>query len=106
AGLFANYEINESIKPYLEFMFMDDRTVAQIAPSGNFGNTLTINCDNPLMSAAQRTIICATPNLINGAILPPGSPPDASGGFPTAIAAPYNTIANGGPGPLVPPRVR
>ena len=28
---------------------MDDRTLAQIAPSGDFGNTLTINCDNPLM---------------------------------------------------------
>ena len=40
-----------AIKPYLEFMFMDDRTLAQIAPSGDFGNTLTINCDNPLMSA-------------------------------------------------------
>ena len=29
---------------------MDDRTLAQIAPSGDFGNTFTINCDNPLMS--------------------------------------------------------
>lgn len=95
AGLFANYEINESIKPYLEFMFMDDRTVAQIAPSGNFGNTLTVNCDNALMSAAQRAVICAGPNLINGYI----------GTFPTAVAAPYNTIDNGGPGPLAPPLV-
>lgn len=95
AGLFANYEINESIKPYLEFMFMDDRTVAQIAPSGDFGNTLTVNCDNPLMSTTQRNIICAAPNLINGYI----------GNFPTAVAAPYNTIENGGPGPLVPPLV-
>ena len=102
AGLFANYEINESIKPYLEFMFMDDRTVAQIAPSGNFGNTLTVNCDNALMSAAQRAVICANPNLINGAIRAPG---ETVGGFPTAIAAPYNTIENGGPGPLVAPLV-
>ena len=37
---------------------MDDRTVAQIAPSGDFGNTFTINCDNPLMSAQQRGVIC------------------------------------------------
>lgn len=87
AGLFANYEINESIKPYLEFMFMDDRTVAQIAPSGNFGNTLTINCDNALMSAAQRAIICAGPNLINGYI----------GNFPTAVAAPYNPTPGAAP---------
>ena len=53
AGVFANYEITPAIKPYLEFMFMDDRTLAQIAPSGDFGNTLTINCDNPLLSPAQ-----------------------------------------------------
>lgn len=66
AGLFANYEINDSIKPYMEFMFMDDRTLAQIAPSGDFGNTLTINCDNPLMSTAQRDVICAQRNMVIG----------------------------------------
>ena len=58
AGMFANYEISDQIKPYMEFMFMDDRSLAQIAPSGNFGNTLTINCDNPLLSDEQRGIIC------------------------------------------------
>ncbi len=66
AGVFADYEINQSIHPYMEFMFMNDRTVAQIAPSGDFGNTLTINCDNPLMSAQQRSVICAQDNLIVG----------------------------------------
>jgi iron complex outermembrane recepter protein len=65
-GLFADYEISDAIKPYLEFMFMDDRSVAQIAPSGDFGNTLSINCDNPLMSAQQRGLICANENLITG----------------------------------------
>ncbi|MCW3846274.1 TonB-dependent receptor [Sphingomonas sp. LB-2] len=64
AGFFANYEINDAIKPYLEGMFMDDRSVAQIAPSGDFGNTLTLNCDNPLMSAQQRSIVCHPQNLI------------------------------------------
>ncbi len=80
AGLFANYEVNDSIKPYMEFMFMDDSTKAQIAPSGDFGNTLTINCDNPLMSAAQSAVICDTENLINGSL----------GGFPLAVGASYN----------------
>jgi iron complex outermembrane recepter protein len=80
AGAFVDYEINDAIKPYLEFMFMDDRTLAQIAPSGDFGNTLTINCDNPLLSAAQRATICQTGNLINGFI----------GTFPTATSAGYN----------------
>lgn len=57
AGLFANYEVADQFKPYMEFMFMDDRTVAQIAPSGNFFSTSTINCDNPL----------ATPGLLTAA---------------------------------------
>lgn len=64
AGVFADYEISSAIKPYMEFMFMDDRTVAQIAPSGNFGNTLSINCDNPLLSAGQRTSFCNAGNLL------------------------------------------
>jgi iron complex outermembrane receptor protein len=76
-GAFANYEISPALQPYMEVMFMDDRTVAQIAPSGNFGNTLQINCGspgaptavspgvgNPLLSAQQRAIVCATPNLL------------------------------------------
>jgi iron complex outermembrane recepter protein len=88
AGVFANYEVSEAIKPYLEFMFMDDRTLAQIAPSGNFGNTLTINCDNPLLSGQQSDIFCRTENQVNGFL----------GNFPlTAItnpdpAAPINFI--------------
>jgi outer membrane receptor protein involved in Fe transport len=80
AGAFVDYEVSEAIHPYLEFMFMDDRTIAQIAPSGDFGNTLTINCDNPLLSASQRSQICATGNFINGSI----------GNFPTAQNASYN----------------
>lgn len=62
AGFFAHYDVSESFKPYLEFMFMDDRSVAQIAPSGNFFNTTTINCDNPLLSTQQRGIACAPGN--------------------------------------------
>ena len=64
AGVFANYEISPAIKPYLEFMFMDDHTLAQIAPSGDFGNTLTINCDNPFLSADQFDAICGNPNNV------------------------------------------
>ena len=65
AGVFADYEISSALHPYLEFMFMDDRTVAQIAPSGDFGNTTSINCDNPLLSAQQKSILCANGNLLN-----------------------------------------
>ena len=87
AGAFADYEISPMFKPYLEFMFMDDHTLAQIAPSGDFGNTLTINCDNPLMSAQQLALICNPENLINGFV----------GTFPTAVDAPYNPTPGAAP---------
>ena len=64
AGVFADYEVSEQLHPYMEFMFMDDRTVAQIAPSGDFGNTSSLNCDNPLLSAQQKSIVCDTENLL------------------------------------------
>ncbi|ARR53698.1 hypothetical protein HY78_09835 [Rhizorhabdus wittichii DC-6] len=64
AGVFADYEISPAFHPYMEAMFMDDRTVAQIAESGNFGNTLSVNCDNPLLSPQQLAIACARDNLV------------------------------------------
>ena len=54
-GAFANYEINEYARPYLETSFMNDRTVAQIAESGTFfGEEYTLNISNPLFTDAQR----------------------------------------------------
>lgn len=63
-GVFADYEVSDAIKPYMEAMFMDDKSVAQIAPSGDFFNTSTINCDNPLLSAQQHGILCSPGNLV------------------------------------------
>jgi len=57
-GTFAEYEISPGAKPYLEAMFMNDTSNSQIAPSGDFFNTTTINCDNPLLSAQQLGIAC------------------------------------------------
>ena len=51
AGAFAEYEINDSFKPYMDVMFMDYSTKAQIAPSGAFYGVRTVNCDNPLLLA-------------------------------------------------------
>jgi outer membrane receptor protein involved in Fe transport len=86
AGAFADYEISPALHPFMEVMFMDDRSQAQIAPSGNFGNTTTINCDNPLLSAQQLAIVCAPANLINAG--------GTTGGVPavfidTATGLPY-----------------
>jgi iron complex outermembrane recepter protein len=82
AGAFADYEVTPAIKPYLEFMFMDDRTLAQIAPSGDFANTNLLNCDNPLFSQQQFNLLCGqgSLNLVNGFL----------GSFPLAVGAGYN----------------
>jgi outer membrane receptor protein involved in Fe transport len=96
-GAFANYEISPALQPYLEVMFMDDRTVAQIAPSGDFGNTFSINCDNPLMSAQQRAIVCSPTNLL--------VTPDIRGSAPSTVAGDLNAqaaaLAQGLPDPGV-----
>ncbi|TCP33357.1 TonB-dependent receptor [Sphingomonas sp. BK235] len=62
-GFMAHYDVSEAFKPYAEFMFMDDRSVAQIAPSGNFSNTSTLNCGNPFLSAVQVATFCRASNL-------------------------------------------
>jgi outer membrane receptor protein involved in Fe transport len=73
AGLFAHYDMNEHATAYTEFSFMDDKTVAQIAPSGVFlgsgtgqppffGNYVT-NCNNPFMSASQVQALCTDVGL-------------------------------------------
>lgn len=90
AGAFVDYEISPALKPYMEFMFMDDQTVAQIAPSGDFGNTLTINCDNPLMSASQLSVICNTNNLIVGNV----------GSYPLTATSWGNVYGTAAPAPV------
>jgi iron complex outermembrane recepter protein len=57
-GAFAHYQIDEQVEAYTELMFSDYRTVAQIAPGGDFGDTNVVNCDNPLLNAQQRAMIC------------------------------------------------
>lgn len=82
AGFMAHYDVSDAFKPYAEFNFMDDRSVAQIAPSGDFSNTSTLNCDNPLLSAAQVATFCRASNLVG------------TGGVPTAFLNPNGTTYN------------
>jgi iron complex outermembrane recepter protein len=72
AGDFLHYDINDHARVYSEFMFMDDRSIAQIAPSGAFygAGTATnaagvpdgswlINCNNPYLTPGELTTWCA-----------------------------------------------
>ncbi len=56
-GAVGRYEVNEHAEVFTQLMFTDYSTVAQIAPSGNFFSTSTINCGNPLLSAQQSAAI-------------------------------------------------
>ncbi len=75
AGFFGHYAVNKAFDVYSDFMFMDDDTNAQIAPSGFFSGTgpnlatgYTFNCNNPLIGAAQAAALCP------GSVITPGAP--------------------------------
>jgi iron complex outermembrane receptor protein len=60
-GAFGRYEVNDKVEVFAQLMFSDYKSVAQIAPSGAFlGPILTFSCDNPMMSAQQRTAVGCT----------------------------------------------
>jgi outer membrane receptor protein involved in Fe transport len=60
AGAFGYYEITPGMEGYAEIQFMDDRSLAQIAPSGAFFVTDQIPCENPLLSAQQFSTLGCT----------------------------------------------
>ena len=64
AGGFANVDFSNALRAYAEVMAMKDRTSWEVGPSGDFFNTQTINCDNPLLSSQQRSLICRTGNFV------------------------------------------
>lgn len=63
AGALGHYDINEHIEVYTQLMFMDDRTVSQIAPSGSFFTTNSLSCGNPFLSEQQFDLLCASYGL-------------------------------------------
>ena len=75
AGAFAHYNVDDSHQVYSEVMFMDDDSVAQIAPSAAFigvglgsnpytgqpDGQWTVNCNNPYLSGQEATTLgCAS----------------------------------------------
>lgn len=64
AGGFATLDFSKALQAYAEVMAMNDRTSWQVGPSGDAFNTETINCDNPLLSAQQKSLICRTGNFV------------------------------------------
>lgn len=66
-GANGHYQLSDHADGYMQLMFADDRSVAQIAPGGVFFDTSTINCDNPLLSAQQlATLGCDAAAIASG----------------------------------------
>lgn len=75
AGMFTSYQINDNVNAYGEFMFMDNQTNSQIAPSGIFGLGVAgdaggINCDNAYFSAQQLEFLCGSNGLTADDVAP------------------------------------
>ncbi|MDE2183069.1 MAG: TonB-dependent receptor [Alphaproteobacteria bacterium] len=64
AGVFGHYQASAWADVYTQLMYTDYSTAAQIAPSGDFGNTNAINCNNPELSTQEATAIGCTPAMI------------------------------------------
>ena len=79
AGGFASFDLSSAVQPYAEVMYMHDRSIAQTSPSGD-ANTETINCDNPLLSNQQRSLICRAGNFVG----------EENGGPPTQFVDPVS----------------
>jgi len=60
AGAFLHYQFNEHATVYSQTMFMDDHTVAQVAPGGDFANNGAFSCGNPFLSAAEFNLFQCT----------------------------------------------
>ncbi|HEY6644744.1 TonB-dependent receptor plug domain-containing protein [Povalibacter sp.] len=63
-GAVGHYELAEHADVYAQLMYTNYESVAQIAPGGNFFDSNTVNCDNPLLSAQQQATIGCTPAMI------------------------------------------
>lgn len=50
----ARYDVTDKLRVYSNFAFHDDKSDAQIAPGGLFGNVYNIRYDNPFLTPAMR----------------------------------------------------
>ena len=62
----AHYDINDHLTVYGRGLFSDNTIDSIIAPSGVFGNTVTVPVNNAFLSAAQRNYFCANADFNPG----------------------------------------
>lgn len=63
----ANYEVSDMIEVYARGMFSRNQVSTIIAPSGIFGEALTIRGDNPYLPSGVRDQLCTSAGIALGA---------------------------------------
>jgi len=63
----ANYEVSDTVEVYARGMFSRNVVSTIIAPSGIFGEALTIRGDNPYLPAGVRDQLCTSAGIALGA---------------------------------------
>ena len=58
AGAFLHYDFNDHAQVYASTMFMNDKSLAQIAASGAFFANFPTNCANPFLSSQELAAWC------------------------------------------------
>jgi outer membrane receptor protein involved in Fe transport len=61
--LFGHYALSSKADVYGEFMFMRDEADIKLSPTAVFTVSERINCNNPLMSAQEKNLICTSVGL-------------------------------------------
>lgn len=62
-GAFGRLDAGANAELYGEATFMQNRSIAQIAPSGNFLSAHELKCDSPLLSPSQVQTFCTAVGL-------------------------------------------
>lgn len=71
AGVLSHYEFSDRAEVYGDFMFTNNRHRTAVAPSGAFQSTFQVSCNNPLLSAQQRTALgCTAAQITAGTQIP------------------------------------
>ncbi|UAL08671.1 TonB-dependent receptor domain-containing protein [Caulobacter segnis] len=63
ADLFGRYRISDKVEAYGELMYMHDEADIKLSPTAVFTVSEKINCNNPLMSAQEKNLICTSVGL-------------------------------------------
>lgn len=90
----ANYEISDSIEVYTRGLFSKNTIDTIIAPSGSFGQAVTMNLNNPYLPATLRNQFCAFNTGAAGTYVPRFSTAEcAAAATATGVTDPnYRTV--------------